>query len=508
MATYRATTGNDRWTVPEFGDPSGTLIDGLAGTDTLAFDRLSRSRFSIKQDASTGYILIDSISGASSTFHLKLVNVERLTFSNGQDVVDLTKMFGDTTAPQLLSTNPVSGSSDVAVSANLVATFSETIAAGNGAITLLDANGGIVETFAAGTMRVAISGTTLTIDPTAALGYGKTYKLQIDAGAIKDTAGNSFAGTSNISFTTQVNTAPVAQAATFTLQEDTVLSATVPVATDAQGQAITYQLVQAAAHGNVTVNVDGSFRYTPLADFAGTDLFSYSASDGELASATTAVNLSITAVTDRFTGTAGADALKGTDGADEFVGNGGNDTIDGGSGVDTAIHALARSSYQVARTAQGWQVSSSNEGVDTLTAVERLQFSDVSLALDLDGNAARVAKVIGAVFGKAALGNAKYVGIGLGLLDKGVSYEQLIGLAVNVAFGSKPTSAQVVDAVYKNIFDAAPTDTVLASYASLLDKGVLTTVALVQTAADSSYNTAHIDLVGLAQQGIPYIPSA
>ena len=62
---YIATTGNNTWTVPRYGDPSNVLIDGLAGIDRLSFERLPRSRFLITQDEE-GIIHVDSVSGASS----------------------------------------------------------------------------------------------------------------------------------------------------------------------------------------------------------------------------------------------------------------------------------------------------------------------------------------------------------------------------------------------------------------------------------------------------------
>ena len=52
--------------------------------------------------------------------------------------------------------------------------------------------------------------------------------------------------------------------------------------TDADpGTTLTAQLVSTTAHGSLTLNPDGSFVYTPQADFTGTDAFTYTASDGE-----------------------------------------------------------------------------------------------------------------------------------------------------------------------------------------------------------------------------------
>jgi hypothetical protein len=72
-------------------------------------------------------------------------------------------------------------------------------------------------------------------------------------------------------------------------------------------------------------------------------------------------------------------------------------------------------------------------GVDTLVDVERVAFLDRSVALDLQGNAGITAKILGAVFGKSFLTNKEFVGIGLDLLDSGVRYEDLVGLAVQTS---------------------------------------------------------------------------
>src|SRR5205085_1561150 len=51
-----------------------------------------------------------------------------------------------------------------------------------------------------------------------------------------------------------------------------------PTATDADGDTLTF-LPGSASHGTVTKNLDGTFTYTPNANFHGTDSFNYTASD-------------------------------------------------------------------------------------------------------------------------------------------------------------------------------------------------------------------------------------
>jgi large repetitive protein len=52
------------------------------------------------------------------------------------------------------------------------------------------------------------------------------------------------------------------------------------------------------AHGHVILNSDGSYTYTPAANFNGTDSFSYTASDGETTTTSATVNITVNAVND------------------------------------------------------------------------------------------------------------------------------------------------------------------------------------------------------------------
>ncbi|MBI5735784.1 MAG: tandem-95 repeat protein, partial [Mycolicibacterium neoaurum] len=98
---------------------------------------------------------------------------------------------------------------------------------------------------------------------------------------------------------TPVNKAPQTSDDLYTTTEDTAISGNVlNNDTDTDGDAITAGLVMPASHGNVQLNADGSFSYTPGANFHGTDGFSYVASDGSLSSAPTLVTITVTPVND------------------------------------------------------------------------------------------------------------------------------------------------------------------------------------------------------------------
>ncbi len=90
---------------------------------------------------------------------------------------------------------------------------------------------------------------------------------------------------------TPVNDAPRAVGESYTLLEDGSLTISGPGVlgndSDIDGDALTAMLVRGPANGTLTVNADGSFTYTPNADFFGNDSFIYAASDGTLASQAT-----------------------------------------------------------------------------------------------------------------------------------------------------------------------------------------------------------------------------
>ena len=101
---------------------------------------------------------------------------------------------------------------------------------------------------------------------------------------------------------TAVNDAPVAVADSYSLSEDTSLTVAAPGVlgndTDVDGDALTAVLVTGPAHGTLTLNADGSFTYTPAADYNGPDSFTYKANDGAWTPRVPTVTLTVTAVND------------------------------------------------------------------------------------------------------------------------------------------------------------------------------------------------------------------
>ena len=205
------------------------------------------------------------------------------------------------------------------------------------------------------------------------------------------------------------------------------------------------------------------------------------------------------------TGTSASETIYGNYQANVLTGLNGNDVLDGGLGIDTANYTSEKSNYWlnfISPTNRSIKDVSGSQGVDTLVSIERLKFSDTSLAIDLEGNAGIAAKILGAVFGKASLTNKSYVGTGLYFLDAGWSYDNLAGLALDAA-GAK-TNDQIVSLLWTNVIGTKATAADKQPFISLLENG-MTPGALARLAADTSFNTMNINLVGLAQTGIEYM---
>src|SRR5205823_1805970 len=68
--------------------------------------------------------------------------------------------------------------------------------------------------------------------------------------------------------------------------------------TDADGDPLTAVLVSGPAHGTLTLNGNGSFTYTPAANYNGPDSFTYKANDSQADSNAATVSLTVTPVND------------------------------------------------------------------------------------------------------------------------------------------------------------------------------------------------------------------
>ena len=135
-----------------------------------------------------------------------------------------------------------------------------------------------------------------------------------------------------------VNDAPVALPDAYATDEDTALTVATPGVlgndSDVDSDPLSAVVVSDPSHGVLTLNADGSFNYTPAADFNGSDSFTYRARDGALDSNVATVTITVNPVEDRPVAVAGPDQVVNEAALVAFDGSGSFD-VDG----DTLTYA-------------------------------------------------------------------------------------------------------------------------------------------------------------------------
>jgi len=149
-----------------------------------------------------------------------------------------------------------------------------------------------------------VSSGTLALQPDGSFGYtpppqfngSVTFAYQADDGTTRS-------NTATVTLTVAaVDDPPVAEADSYATAEDTPLSVdgngVLGNDSDPEGAALTAVLVRGVANGTLQLDGDGSFVYTPPANFNGTTTFTYRARDGSLDSAPATVTIGVSPVND------------------------------------------------------------------------------------------------------------------------------------------------------------------------------------------------------------------
>ena len=147
-------------------------------------------------------------------------------------------------------------------------------------------------TVVAGPTHGTLSGTAPDLTYTPALNYTGS-----DSFTFKANDGTVDSNVATVTITvTAVNDAPVAADQSVTTAEDTAKAITL-VATDVEGDPLTYAIVAQPAHGSVSL-VGNVATYTPALNYTGSDSFTFKANDGTVDSNVATVTITVTAVND------------------------------------------------------------------------------------------------------------------------------------------------------------------------------------------------------------------
>ena len=217
-------------------------------------------------------------------------------------------------------------------------------------------------------------------------------------------------------------------------------------------------------------------------------------------------------------GTAIDDVLVGTGKNDMLIGKGGNDIINGATGIDTAQYSGLRLAYDLVNIHNGVRISAKlgEEGIDKLYDIERLQFTDKNIALDLAPTqaAGQTALLIGAVLpGQLVYDVSKQALLGsvIGLFDQGFTLNQLSGALLrlpvwDVLTGKAvPTNADIASYLVNNVYEGKQTTAITnAAIAAMNAETPTTQGTYLASLAASTANQTHVDLVGVQTTGLVY----
>lgn len=204
---------------------------------------------------------------------------------------------------------------------------------------------------------------------------------------------------------------------------------------------------------------------------------------------------------DTITGSSGNDVLYGFGGNDFIRGGAGNDTIDGGAGIDTAIFSGSHSAYQ---RADNGRFVSGIDGTDTLISIERLQFDDVTIALDVDGNAGQAYRLYQAAFKRTP--DAAGLSYWVSKLDEGHSlYTIASAFTQSQEFkdlygSSNPAVAVLIEKMYENVMHRASDAGGFAYWMGKFTTGLVDKNSLLMNFSESAENQANV--IGVIQNGI------
>ncbi|WP_020653480.1 DUF4214 domain-containing protein [Massilia niastensis] len=214
------------------------------------------------------------------------------------------------------------------------------------------------------------------------------------------------------------------------------------------------------------------------------------------------------------TGSAGGVSamVNGSDGANLLRAAAGSERIDGMGGVDTVSYGALRKNFSISIGSTGATTvvdKVGKGGNDTLVNVERIAFSDVSVGLDIQGNAGEAYRLYAAAFDRAP--DKGGLGYWIKTLDSGKSLEDIAAGFIGSKefadlYGSKPNDAQFVDLLYHNVLHREAEAAGRQFWIDSLAVHHAPREQILAAFSESAENQAQV--IGAIQNGIEFIPFA
>ncbi|MBY0572337.1 MAG: DUF4214 domain-containing protein [Undibacterium sp.] len=211
---------------------------------------------------------------------------------------------------------------------------------------------------------------------------------------------------------------------------------------------------------------------------------------------------------DTLLGSNGNDSINALGGNDTITGNAGDDNINGGDGLDTAIYVGKRAEYLVTAQNSNFSVQDlfTRDGTDTLSQVERLLFSDVALALDINGVSGQAYRIYQAAFDR----KPDLIGLGywINAMDKlGFNITMVAAsffeqVEFKTLYGDNPDTSTLVNTLYHNVLHREPEKAGFDFWVKALNDGIISRAGVLASFCDSPENQALV--IGSIQNGIDY----
>ncbi len=480
---FTGTNGADTLNGTQFndtleGDGGNDMINGGNGTDTAVFTG-ARSDYTITALANGGLQVASNGGGGVDT----LTSVEILKFSNGSyqsaDVVDTTPPL----APSLNVTENAAGyASGNTPQVTGAAEANSTVKVFNGS-TLV------------GTATADANGFwSLT---TSQFADGLHYAIYATA---TDGAGNTSAASSSVTFNIDAHAPTVPTNAVAALPPD----GNQPVFSGTAEAGTTIQLVRVTDGteiGRTTADADGHWAVNsnalPNGDYS-VRAVSVDVADNATSSGTT-MAFSI------------ASSLNTTGDAKDnsFVMGPGNNAVDGQSGTDTAVYDSSRANFTVSKDVWGESVVDNvgNGGHDSLINVERIQFSDAWLALDVNGVAGEAYRLYQAAFDRPA--EASGLGYWIWRMEGGTTLTDVANEFTKQPefyslYGNNSTDADFVGHLYNNVLHRPAEGTGFDYWMNVLGTHGATRAQVLSFFSESPENQAQV--IGTISGGLAFTP--
>jgi hypothetical protein len=212
-----------------------------------------------------------------------------------------------------------------------------------------------------------------------------------------------------------------------------------------------------------------------------------------------------------YYGTNSADTLTGSSNDDRFFSSGGNDLLRGGAGLDTVVYAKPFQS--VARSGANFLVDG-----DTLSDIERLEFIDKSIALDLDGatSAGGIYRLYKATFNREP--DSSGLGYWIAQADAGnkdavrmaedfvwsQEFQNLYNITTTDNYGTGTDVSELVTGFYENVLGRTPDQGGLDFYTGVIESKDRTVGRVLAEISDSQEN--YEGTIELIANGIVFDP--